>query len=405
VSERTLTAHRPATSTAGWSVQIRRGAHGWDGLQTDWDDLVARCSAATAFQSYAWLHSWWCTYGRPGRLQLVLVRYGGRLVAAAPLMHRWSAGCPVLTPLGGTVSDFGDVLVDDAWRREATSRLIEALLGEPGWDAMDVFETRPDAVAGTALWDAWPGERRWAPASVCPELPVGGIDELVAGLPKHSRKTVRYRLNQIRRAGLDVRAVDMCDADRAVADLLRLHARQWQGRGGNPHHRSPAFAEHLTRATRAMLGSAQAALLEYRAGEELVASSLMLIGRDVLGGYLYGVDPALRERVDVTTMMLADALPTAAAHGCSTMSMLRGDESHKAKCSPRRLQNRRVLLVRPGSARGLAYANGVRLARRAVLSAKRHAPWLLQARERVWRVLSSAHPHPHPHPGVGGGAR
>ena len=133
-------------------METRRTDDGLDGLGAEWDDLFARCAAATPFQSYAWLESWWRTYGEPGRLRLTLVRHGDRLVAAAPMMLRWRSGCPVLTPLGGPFSDFTDVLLDDAMAAQAAAVLAADLIRQPGWQAIDFPETRPGSVAATALW-------------------------------------------------------------------------------------------------------------------------------------------------------------------------------------------------------------------------------------------------------------
>src|SRR5205814_5533944 len=154
--------------------------------------------------------------------------------AAAPLMLRRRAGCPVLTPLGGDCTDFTDVVIDDSdplVAGEAVRRLAAALVALRGWQALDFPETRPDAIAAGRLRDAWSG-RRWETAgSLCLELPAGPMEELVRGLPQHSRKTVRRRLNQLRKAGPDIRAVEPGDADRAIGQLLRLHSAQWAGRG------------------------------------------------------------------------------------------------------------------------------------------------------------------------------
>jgi CelD/BcsL family acetyltransferase involved in cellulose biosynthesis len=368
-----------------WTTEVRRADDGFDGLGVQWADLVARCSAATPFQAYAWLEAWWRAYGEPGRLRLILVRHGDRLVAAAPFVLRRRGGCPVLTPIGGALSDFTDVLADDEVAAEATRVLVETLIGLPGWQAVDFPETRPGAVAGAALWTAWHGGRRQTPASLCLELPATEMEDLVRDLPTHSRKTVRRRLNQLKRAGLDIREVAAADADRGLADLLRLHARQWQGRGVNPEHLTPAYAAHLRRALRAMIATGDAALLEYRHQDRLVASSLVLISGELVGGYLYGADPALREHVDVTTMLLADTLPLAHRRGCSVMSMLRGAEEHKMRWRPQESQNRRSLLARPGSVRGAAYLRAVVAFRAAVEVAKEKAPWLREVRDRVRR--------------------
>ena len=98
-------------------------------------------------------------------------------------------------------------------------------------------------------------------------------------------------------------------------------------------------------------------------------------------GYLYGAEPGLRDRVDVTVMLLADTLPLAHRLGLATMSMLRGAEEHKLRWRPRESQNRRILLARPGSVRAPGYSGGVLAYRRAVGVAKQRAPWLRTVRD------------------------
>ena len=88
-----------------------------------------------------------------------------------------------------------------------------------------------------------PRTGRWqAAGSLCLELPATPMEELVQGLPQHSRKTVRRRLNQLRKADPEIRAVEPGDAERAVGHLLRMHSAQWAGRRVNQDHLAPAFA-------------------------------------------------------------------------------------------------------------------------------------------------------------------
>jgi CelD/BcsL family acetyltransferase involved in cellulose biosynthesis len=368
-----------------WSVEVHRDAAALAGIRAEWSDLFARCATATPFQAHAWLSSWWSVYGPPGRLRLVLVRLDGRLVAAAALLHRRRWLCSVLSPVGGDLSDFGDVLVDDELAEPAAQALADALAQLPGWQVVDLPETRPGSVAGTRLTDAWRGRHHLVTASLCLELPARHLDDLVAGLPGHTRKTVRRRVNQIRRLGMEVRAVTADEAGRAVGDLLALHARQWRGRRVNPEHVRAEFGRHLGRATGEMIRDGQAELFEYRLDGRLVASSLAVVGRDLVGGYLYGAEPELRDRLDITSLLLGDALPLAVRRGCATMSMLRGAEAYKLRWRPTESVNRRVLLLRCGSPRAWLYGAGVRIRQALVLLAKRHLPGLRALRDRLRR--------------------
>jgi hypothetical protein len=118
-----------------------------------------------------------------------------------------------------------------------------------------------------------------------------------------------------------------------------------------------------------------------------VAANLVIVGTDLAGGYLYGADPALRDKLDITTLLISTTLPLAFRRGCPTMSMLRGAEPYKLRWRPVEAVNRRVLLVRPGSPRGLAYAAAVRARGAGVRWAKERAPWLRAVRDRLRTVL------------------
>ncbi|WP_239160222.1 GNAT family N-acetyltransferase [Virgisporangium ochraceum] len=364
-----------------WTVEIRDGLAG---LRTEWTDLFRRCATATPFQAYAWNEAWWTAYGTTGRLRVVLVRRGGTLVAAAAFTLVRRGGCAVLVPVGGAFSDFTDALADDSCRADAVRELGAALRAMRGWQAVDFPETRATGLAAE-LAAAW-GSGYVLDASLCLELPAQDFETLVKDLPAHARKTVRRRVNQLAKLGLDIRAVGPDEAERSTVDLLRLHAAQWQGRGVNAEHLRPAFAEHLARAVPTMIADGQAVLLEYRLDGAHVASNLVVVGTDLAGGYLYGADPELRDRLDITTLLISTTLPVAEKSGCATMSMLRGAEPYKLRWRPTEAVNRRVLLVRAGSPRGHAYAAAVRARAAAVRLAKARAPWLRAVRDRVTSV-------------------
>ncbi|HEX2773699.1 MAG TPA: GNAT family N-acetyltransferase, partial [Micromonosporaceae bacterium] len=346
------------------------------------------CSTATAFQSYAWLESWWRSYGRPGQLVLVLVRRAGRLVAAAPLMRRHRFGIPVLTPLGVGISDFTDVLIDDSCVREAAGHLAQELAGVRGWQAIDLPEV-PDPSATAHLLDAWPRPTWTVPGSVCMELAARPMRELIATLPGATAHTRRKKHRKIQAAGIETRTVGQEFAREAVAALLRLHEEQWRGRGMNPEHGRARFATHMGRAVPAMVERGQAHLVEYRLDSDVVAVELLLVGHRMLGAYLYGFRPDLRRRIDVTQLLLGTDLEIAQRLGRPVLSLLRGNEPYKRQWRPRERLNNRVLLAghRPSAT---LYAAAVRDHRRLAQVAKTRLPVLRTAGRRLRACLPSS---------------
>ena len=167
-----------AVAPQGSAVTVCRDPEEFGELAKEWEDLRRRCRPATAFQSHAWLHSWWLSYGRPGRLRVVLVHSDGELVAAAPMMLTYRP-LPTLVALGGAITDFCDVLLDDE-RPHAAHALARALHRTARGAVIDLREVRPGAAA-ERLYDVWPGSRQRLRDSVCLELP--GVSDGFAARP------------------------------------------------------------------------------------------------------------------------------------------------------------------------------------------------------------------------------
>lgn len=383
----------PATSPKAaadgpWSVETRRDHDAFASLATDWNDLYARCATGTPFQSHAWLESWWREYGTPGRLRLVLVRRAGRLVAAAPLMLRRRWPCRVLSALGGGLSDFTDVLVDDSCAQDARQMLAKALAAEPGWHVIDMREARPGGPA-EHLYQAWPAARWRVPGSLCLEVPGRSMHDLLGTLPSRTAKKVRAKLRKIDALGVSTRRVDAVEAAEAVPALLRLHELQWRDRVVTVEHLRPRFERHLTRAASCLIHCGQAALFQYRLGGKLVASELVLVGHDFVGTYMVGIDPDLRQHADIATMLLSEDLAFTERLGRPVLNMLRGDEPYKMRWQPTRARNRRLLLAHPGrSPVAVLYAAAVRTRAAAADATRERLPWLRRARHRARQAVA-----------------
>ncbi|WP_443056208.1 GNAT family N-acetyltransferase [Streptomyces sp. IBSBF 3136] len=358
-----------------------------------WARLYRRCGTATPFLSHAWLHSWWRSYGRPGRLRLLLVRRGrgGELVAAAPLMLV-RRPLPALVPLGGPVSDYGDVLLDDGDDGSAARALTEALWRAARTALIDFREVRPGGAA-ERVHALWRGPRRALDDSLCLELPAVPMDELVARLPSGKAQRVRAKLRRLTALGVERRVAGPGEVAAALHRLLELHRSQWRGRGVTAEHLRPRFREHLVRAVGPMVSAGDAVVTEFRLGGDVVAVDLTLLSPGLAGGYLYGADPRLRERkVDVAVMLLdacsgqASAAVRGAAGGRGVLSLLRGDEPYKHHWRPEPVVSRRLVLARRRTAPLLAaLLGGAAVRRRGAEVLRRWGPGRQERRARDHR--------------------
>ncbi|MFC1443745.1 GNAT family N-acetyltransferase [Streptacidiphilus sp. N1-10] len=364
-------------------VRTVRDATAFDALADDWDALVDRCAAATPFQSHAWLSSWWRSYGRPGRLRVVTVRRDGVLVGAAPLMLR-RRGLPLLSGVGQGLTDFLDVLLDDAHAEQAAAVLARAMAVQLGlrrpWAALDLRELRQGSAAHR-IAEHWPGAARRLPDSLCQHLPGVPVEELLSRLPGRTAQRSRVKLRKLEAAGIETRLVPVEDVPRALGELLALHELQWRGRGVTPEHLRPRFAEHLSRSAERMAAAGRAAVRQYRLDGELVACDLTLQVRGLSAIYVYGVHPDLRERVDVAGILFRESLAHAAATGRGELSLLRGDEPYKQRWRPEQARNERLLLG--GGPAVALYAAAIGLRAGAVRSLRARAPWLAPLRTRL----------------------
>ncbi|MFB0617567.1 GNAT family N-acetyltransferase [Streptomyces sp. AGS-58] len=334
------------TAPAVLTVEVVTDEAAFAAMTPAWGRLYERCAAATPFQTHAWLHSWWLSYGRPGRLRLLVVRAGRDLVAVAPLMLV-SRPLPALVPLGGAISDYTDVLLDDTDDGRAAGALTEALADAARTALVDFREVRPGG-AVERVYDRWNGPRRVVRDSLCLELPAVPMAELIARLPSgKSGQRARAQLRKLAALGVRRRAVGPEEVEAALGLLLELHRLQWQGRKVTGEHLRPRFQEHLVRAVGPMVRSGNAVVTEFTIGDEVVAVDLTLLSRSLTGGYLYGAHPSLRQRkADVAVMLLDACAEHRGGDPAGTLSLLRGDEPYKRHWRPEPVVNQRFLMAR-----------------------------------------------------------
>ncbi|WP_405872601.1 GNAT family N-acetyltransferase [Streptomyces sp. NBC_00005] len=355
------------------SVELCTDERTFAALAEEWGKLHGSCPSATPFQSHAWLHSWWLSYGTPDGLRLFLVRRGDELVGAAPLM-RVRRPMPKLMPIGGAISDFCDVLLAEGEAEEGSLALADALAGAARTALIDFRDVRPGS-AVERIYRHWRGPRCRLRDSTCLELPALPMPDLIKRLPTARAQRIRNKVNRLGRLGVEWRVVSHEETEPAVRRLLELHRLQWEGKKVTPEHTRPRFLEHLVRSVVPMARSGQAAVTEFLFEGAVVAVNLHLLSGAMTGEYLYGFHPRLREsKLDVATMLLRASSELASSGEGRILSMLRGDEPYKYRWCPETVHNQRFLLAGVPTVPLLAATAGHSAARHSAKKVLRRKP-------------------------------
>src|SRR5688500_8202290 len=170
-------------------------------LAPEWRELWRRCPSALPFQSPAWLIPWWRHFA-PGELFVLAVHRGGKLVGLAPGYIEDGALGRRILPLGISLSDHLDILVDPACEEEALQSLASAAYSRSDtWDAWELEELPPGAAALRLPLNAG-FAHTIEPQSACPvlSLPDGG-GALAEILPRTKRRHLNLARNRAARAG------------------------------------------------------------------------------------------------------------------------------------------------------------------------------------------------------------
>lgn len=291
------------------------------GLEPAWWDLWERCPAATPFQSPAWLLPWWTCF-HPGTLRVIAVEAGGRLVALAPL-YREDGESPRLLPLGMSISDYLDVLVDPAWQDEAGLALAGAL----GPERVDWEELAPGA---SALHFPCPGGWRdaVAPQSACPVLALAAGGGLPTAIPARRLRKVRMARHRAARRDVRIEAATAASAPGLIAHLFRLHGERWQARGESGVLDGSAVRRFHALAWPGLLGAGLLRLYAVSLDGGVTGVHYGFAAKGCAYAYLGGFDPAFAFE-SPGTLLMAHAIEEAMHEGAGTFHFLRGREAYK----------------------------------------------------------------------------
>lgn len=317
-------------------------------LGEDWSDLWQRSPTASPFQSPAWLIPWWRHF-HPGELATIVITAGERLIGLGAFYREDGAYGRRLLPLGMSVSDYLDVLIDPEFEGPAQRTLVRAALGMCGsWQRWELEELPPQA---TARGIACPDDCREQSTdqSICPVLAlpqaVDGLRNLVSRSLRRHMKLAQNRAARL--GGFDIQRVSGGNVPAFLRELSRLHRARWESRGEAgvmaderilPFQREAATGFDRIGVARFYLGCV---------GGSPVAALYTLAHRGRLMGYLSGFDPE-HEYESPGALLLWHAIERAIEEGAHEFHFLRGREPYKYDWHPTERINIKRSFVRDG---------------------------------------------------------
>ncbi|HZU89858.1 MAG TPA: GNAT family N-acetyltransferase [Stellaceae bacterium] len=291
-----------------------------DRFAPEWQALWRRVGDATPFQSPDWLLPWWRSFGTQRPLVLT-ARAAGRLVGVLPLYRRDEAGCRKVLPIGISLSDYIDALVDRAIPAVADA-LLSAIAAQSGWDECHLPGLPPGAALLAAA--APPGLRDHRHQDeTCLFVPLPPL------LPRKKRQNLRRAWRATATAGAaSVTLAAPEEVGTAMDALFRLHEKRWHRRGLPGVCAEEAVRRFHRGAADRLAASGLLRLYTLALDGAAVAVLYGFAAKRIAYAYLCGFDPECA-KLGVGTQLLAYAIDEAARAGAREFHFLRGGETYK----------------------------------------------------------------------------
>lgn len=325
-----------AASASACRFDLVTSRAGFEALAADWNNLFERAGRGTqAFQTFDW--NWhWCNHylaegsGNAPSLAIVTGRRAGRLVMVWPLVTTRIAGLRRLTWMGEPVSQYGDVLVEDApdvllLLREAWHFTLSAAKPDLVW----LPKVREDAAIAPLIGKlgAISAQRREAPYL---ERSAEADAQPFLARTRKKRRSLNKRLAKLGTVSFAQHAGG-AGARALAVRTIEMKRTQLKNRGII----SPALADERSAAFFADavdgLGhSTGAGVFTLDSNGELVAAGIFIACRDRVCFHITAFD-ARYEKASVGTLLLGQAIDRSFVDGYRTFDLLAPADAYKAR--------------------------------------------------------------------------
>jgi CelD/BcsL family acetyltransferase involved in cellulose biosynthesis len=314
--------------SAALELEPIRDVQALERLTAEWWRLWQRVPGASPFQSPAWLIPWWHCFS-PGELRSVAVRREGRLIALAPFYLEDGALGRRLLPLGISVSDYFDVLIDPDDESTAGRLLLAHLTETEAAQALCCEELAPDAAA-LRLWGRSEWKTELQSQSACPVMNIGAAadDPLKANVPAGKLRKLRMARHRMERHDGVVRAPPPSAVKHFLHELFRLHEARWESRGERGVLADAAVRRFHETALPGLSSAGLLSLYGLWVGDRMIAGYYGFVRGERAYAYIGGFDPEFAFE-SPGTILIGHAIEEAAHRGATEFHFLRGREPYK----------------------------------------------------------------------------
>ncbi len=344
-----------------WSVTTEtiRSLDAARALVPEWEELAEQCGAGP-FARPTYSLSWWEHLGE-GRLLLVVVRDGGRLVALAPLHERRMGPIWLARWLGHGLGTIAEALVlpgDDAATTERRAAELWAAVAAPR-RVLQLLECHSGSRALPAL-EAAPGRRtRVSERDLCPVVDLGDDRRPFLEGPERRRlrRTLSVATRRLEEAGLRHRVevlTDLAGFEAVLPDITTVFDAAEEENSRQHLLREP-WGDFTRGYLRAALPAGEAMVFVGYVDDQPVSFDLSLVADNVVHSWITRFDPAFASH-SPGHLLKAAIMERAVADGRRRVDLLLGDGVHKQLWAT---GSYATLEVMSGSPAALAAASGV----------------------------------------------
>lgn len=297
-------------------------------IASEWSGLWNRCRGATSFQRPEWLLPWTESF-TPQQLWTVAVRRKDVLVGLAPMFLYKSGSEKVLVPLGASISDYLDWLIDPEYFRQVFPAILETFSeAEIAWDRLEITDVSSSSQIARELIEARAGSL--SPDNECPVLKLpASWEELEERMPakfRHNLRTAGRRLSRVGAASIEVASEE--NLEELLSAMLELHGARWREVGLPGMLAEERVKAFHRRAASELLKRDVLKLYGLRLNGKLIATLYALSEKEVVYCYLQAFDPAFKQ-LSPGVQVLAAVIRDAIHMGKREVDFLRGREAYK----------------------------------------------------------------------------